>query len=113
MGLTRRGAGFKLVHEGMQPAHPSRHFLSGAIGISNDYVQHYLAAPTVSSPASFAGNSRAPPPVSSSLATSPLDDRKRTRSFLQLSVFLEEEVLPTLTPEKRARLDELLKASHP
>ena len=113
MGLTRRGAGFKLVHEGMQPAHPSPHFLSAAIGISNDYVQHYLAAPAVSSPASFAGNSRALPPVSSSLATSPLDDRKRTRSSLQLSLFLEEEVFPTLTPEKRARLDELLKASHP
>ena len=30
---------------------------------------------------------------------------------MQLSLFLEEEVLPTLIPEKRARLDELLKAN--
>ena len=43
MGLTRRSEGFELVHEGKQPAHPSRYFLSAAIGLSDDYVQYYLA----------------------------------------------------------------------
>jgi len=40
--LTRRDAGVELVHEGMQPAHPSNHFLGEAIGISDNYVQLYL-----------------------------------------------------------------------
>ena len=42
MRLTRRDAGVELVHEGLQPAHPSNHFLGEAIGISDNYVQLYL-----------------------------------------------------------------------
>jgi len=41
--FTRRDAGVELVHEGMQPAHPSNHFLGEAIGMSDNYVQLYLA----------------------------------------------------------------------
>ena len=39
MRLTRRDAGVELVHEGLQPAHPSNHVLGEAIGISDNYVQ--------------------------------------------------------------------------
>ena len=42
MRLTRRDAGVELVHEGLQPAHPSNHFLGEAIGMSDNYVQLYL-----------------------------------------------------------------------
>ena len=42
MRLTRRDARVELVHEGMQPAHPSNHFLGEAIGMSDNYVQLYL-----------------------------------------------------------------------
>ena len=43
MRLTLRDAGVELVHQGMQPAHPSNNVLGEAIGIAGNYVQHYLA----------------------------------------------------------------------
>lgn len=116
--LTRRGAGgLQLAHTGEQVAHPSGHGYTHAIGMAGGYVQHYAVRPHGKSIGGDGGHgggagalSARSQTRSSSGATLAGNHRERHRAFLQLSMFLEDEVHPILTKEKQAKLDELLMA---